>query len=93
MLSNQRREKILELIKEDGHAKVIDLSNIFKVTNVTIRHDLESLEKKGFIIREHGGAYLKNMDLSVRNFELLNRDNLQEKVTIAQKAILYITRW
>ena len=34
MLSNQRREKILELIREDGHAKVLDLSKIFRVTAV-----------------------------------------------------------
>ena len=66
MLSNQRPEKILKLIREDGHAKVLDLSRIFEVTEVTIRHDLEQLEKKGFITREHGGAYLKDMDLSVR---------------------------
>ncbi len=90
MLSNQRREKILELVREDGHAKVVDLSKIFKVTEVTIRHDLEFLEKKGFVNREHGGAYLKNMDLSVRNFKLLNQENLNEKIAIAQKALEYI---
>lgn len=90
MLSNQRREKILELIREDGHAKVMDLSRIFKVSEVTVRHDLEFLEEKGFINREHGGAYLKNMDLSVRNFKLLNQENLNEKVAIAQKALEYI---
>ena len=58
MLPNQRREKILGLIREDGHAKVLELSKIFKVTEVTIRQDLERLEKEGFIEREHGGAFL-----------------------------------
>jgi len=90
MLANQRRKKILELIKEDGHAKVVDLSRIFKVTEVTIRHDLEQLEKEGFIVREHGGAYLKDIDFSVRNFRLLNQDNLPEKMAIARKAIEFI---
>ena len=33
MLPNQRRDKILEMIKEDGHAKVYELSKIFKVTD------------------------------------------------------------
>ena len=37
MALNQRRLKILNLIREDGHAKVQDLSKIFKVTDVTIR--------------------------------------------------------
>jgi len=90
MLPNQRREKIFELIREDGHAKVIDLSRIFKVTEVTIRQDLEKLEKDGDVIREHGGAYLKNIDLNVRNFSLLNQDRLAEKILIARKAIEYI---
>ena len=42
MALNQRRVKILHLIREDGHAKVQDLSKIFNVTDVTIRQDLEA---------------------------------------------------
>ena len=90
MLQNQRRDKILELIREDGHAKVNDLSRIFKVTEVTIRQDLENLEKDGFIVREHGGAYLKNIDMNVRNFSLQNQENLSEKMMIARKAVEFI---
>jgi len=90
MLQNQRRDKILELIREDGHAKVTNLSRIFKVTEVTIRQDLESIEKDGFIIREHGGAYLKDIDMNVRNFELQNKDNMAEKQLIARKALEFI---
>ena len=55
MALNQRRVKILHLIREDGHAKVQDLSKIFNVTDVTIRQDLEALEQMGYIQREHGG--------------------------------------
>jgi DeoR/GlpR family transcriptional regulator of sugar metabolism len=91
MLPNQRREKILELIKEDGHAKVIDLSRIFKVTEVTIRQDLEKLEREGFIKREHGGAFLKNVESHVRSITLRNQENLAEKASIARKAVELIT--
>lgn len=91
MLPNQRREKILELIREDGHAKVMDLSRIFKVTEVTIRQDLERIEKEGLIVREHGGAYLKDIDSNVRNFSLQNQENLAEKMIIARKAVEFIT--
>jgi len=90
MLQNQRREKILELIREDGHAKVTDLSRIFKVTEVTIRQDLEHLEQDGQIIRAHGGAYLKNIDLGIRDFNLQNKGNIAEKMIIARKAIEFI---
>ena len=90
MLANQRRDKILELLKEDGQAKVMDLSRIFKVTEVTIRQDLERLEKEGFIIREHGGAYLKNIDANVQSLSLQNQENLDLKITIAKKVIEFI---
>ena len=90
MLAKQRREKILDLIREDGVAKVNQLSKIFKVTEVTIRQDLEKLESSGHIVREHGGAYLKNVGTQVRNIELLNQDNMAEKTAIARKAIEFI---
>ncbi len=90
MLPNQRREKIFELIKEDGHAKVLQLSKIFKVTEVTIRQDLEKLEKEGAVIREHGGAYLKDVGLNVKNIMLQNQDNMLEKEAIAKKAFEWI---
>ncbi|HKK61268.1 MAG TPA: DeoR/GlpR family DNA-binding transcription regulator, partial [Bacteroidales bacterium] len=90
MLPVQRREKILDLIKEDGHAKVLQLSKIFKVTEVTIRQDLEKLEKDGFIEREHGGAYLKDVGVLVKNISLQNQQNLEEKASIARKAVEYI---
>lgn len=90
MLAHQRREKILELIREDGHAKVLDLSRIFKVTEVTIRQDLERLEKEGVIKREHGGAVLTNMDTGVKNITLQNQKNISEKIAIAHKAVSFI---
>lgn len=90
MLPVQRRQKILEMIKEDGHAKVLQLSKIFKVTEVTIRQDLEKLEKEGFVEREHGGAFLKNVDIQVKSISLQNQDFLAEKAAIAKKALEHI---
>jgi DeoR/GlpR family transcriptional regulator of sugar metabolism len=86
MLAQQRRQKIFELIREDGQAKVLELGKIFKVSEVTIRQDLEKLEEEGLVVREHGGAHLKNIGLSVRNIELLNKENMAEKEAIAKKA-------
>jgi DeoR/GlpR family transcriptional regulator of sugar metabolism len=90
LLPKQRREKIIELIREDGHAKVIVLSKIFKVTEVTIRQDLEKLEKEGHLKREHGGAFLKNVESNVRNITLRNQDNLPDKAAIAVRALALI---
>src|SRR5690349_9360973 len=90
MLANHRREKILELLKEDGSGKVLDLAKIFKVTEVTIRQDLEKLDKDGLVVREHGGAFLKNIQDQVRTFSLANQDNIDRKERIAQKCLEFI---
>jgi DeoR/GlpR family transcriptional regulator of sugar metabolism len=90
MLANQRKSKILDILKEDGSAKVATLSKIFKVTEVTIRQDLEKLEEEGLIVREHGGAYLKDMADQSGNLILANQDNLDLKEAIAQKCIDFI---
>lgn len=90
MLPKQRRQKIFELIREDGHAKVLKLSKIFKVTEVTIRQDLEKLEEEGLVVREHGGAHLKDIGINVRNIELLSKEHMHEKEAIAKKALEFI---
>jgi DeoR/GlpR family transcriptional regulator of sugar metabolism len=90
MLANQRKGKILELLKEDGSAKVADLARIFKVTEVTVRQDLEKLDKEGLVVREHGGVYLKNVEDQVRSFALANQTNLREKELIALKCLDFI---
>src|ERR1044071_3955397 len=90
MLANHRREKIMELLREDGSAKVLDLARLFKVTEVTIRQDLEKLDKDGLISREHGGAYLKNIKDQVQTFSLTHQENLDKKELIARKCLEFI---
>lgn len=86
ILATDRRERILEMIREDGNVKVIDLSKLFKVSEVTIRQDLEKLEQEGYIEREHGGAYLKNIGNQVKSFSLQHRENMELKTKIGKKA-------
>ena len=90
MALNQRRMRILNLIREDGHAKVQKLSEIFEVSEVTIRQDLEALEKEGYVQREHGGAFLKEFDSFAKTGLLLNQTNMEAKREIAQKAVKLI---
>jgi len=86
ILPAYRRDRILEMIREDGNVKVAELSRIFKVSEVTIRQDLEKLEQDGYIEREHGGAYLKNIGSQVRSFSLQHRENMDLKSGIGLKA-------
>jgi DeoR/GlpR family transcriptional regulator of sugar metabolism len=86
LLANKRREQIIKLLTEDGSAKVADLAKIFKVSDVTIRQDLEKLESEDLIIREHGGAFLKNVEEQVRSLTLMSKDNMDKKELIGKKA-------
>lgn len=90
MLASQRRLKILDIIQEDGHASVCFLSNLFKVSEGTIRQDLGQLEGQGFIAREHGGAFLKSIPELVRGLELFIQDNMEQKAAIGKKAAEFI---
>ena len=57
-----RHTKILELLTEKNKVDVTELSQNLGVSQVTIRKDLDILEKKGLIIREHGFATLNGQD-------------------------------
>jgi DeoR/GlpR family transcriptional regulator of sugar metabolism len=78
------------MIREDGHAKVADLSRIFKVTEVTIRQDLERLEQEGLIRREHGGAILNLQRDGIEELQLVNQQNMEAKRVIAAEAVKLI---
>lgn len=56
MNSFERRNKIVELVHSQGSVLVLDLSNAFGTSEVTIRADLRLLEDKGLVTRFHGGA-------------------------------------
>ncbi|WP_424530007.1 DeoR/GlpR family DNA-binding transcription regulator [Sphaerisporangium viridialbum] len=51
-----RRERIVSMVMEHEFVRVTDLAEIFGVTSVTIRADLELLDKQGVIRRVRGGA-------------------------------------
>lgn len=90
MSLNKRRQDILGLIREDGHAKVQNLARIFQVSEVTIRQDLEALEEMGYVQREHGGAFLKDVGTFAKTGTLFNQSHLEEKQEIAHKALALI---
>jgi DeoR/GlpR family transcriptional regulator of sugar metabolism len=90
MLAQQRRTKILELLQEEGSARVSSLSKLFEVSEPTIRQDLERLESDGYISREHGGAYLKTIPEQVRSLTLQHTENMDKKIRIGKKAVEFI---
>lgn len=56
MLSEERRTKIVHLVRQNGKVRVKELSDEFNTSEVTIRNDLKELESRGLVQRAHGGA-------------------------------------
>lgn len=59
MFAIERLNKIKELLYKQKRVDVFELSELFSVTEVTIRRDLDKLEQKGFLVKTYGGAVLK----------------------------------
>ena len=55
-LPAERHRRIQELVREHRVIRVSGLSQLMGVSEVTIRRDLEVLERKGLLERTHGGA-------------------------------------
>ncbi len=90
MLAEQRREKIIELIRENGSARVTYLSNLFNVSEPTIRQDLVKIESAGEIARDHGGAFLKNISDRVKSLSLEHTENMDLKKQIGERAAGFV---
>lgn len=88
MLVAERRKKIVELVNQKGSVRVTELSNMFSVTEETIRRDLDILESQNKLRRSHGGA-VRIQDREVPYFER-EITNVKEKQAIAQLAIQWI---
>jgi DeoR/GlpR family transcriptional regulator of sugar metabolism len=91
MLVAERHDKITSIVNERGSIRVSELSQIFKVTEETIRRDLEKLENEGKLQRSHGGAVsVKENEIEAPFFEREVR-NVKEKIAVAEEAIKYVS--
>ncbi|MER3373095.1 MAG: transcriptional repressor AgaR [Allomuricauda sp.] len=83
----ERRKKILNMLELNGQVFVHELSEMFDVSEVTIRNDLELFESKGLLIRSRGGAMLVENTVGM-DFRLSDKDkiNYSEKIRIGKKA-------
>ncbi len=58
----KRTNQILELLSIENRMEVSSLAEKLHVSQVTVRKDLDALERQGIIVREHGSARLCSMD-------------------------------
>jgi DeoR/GlpR family transcriptional regulator of sugar metabolism len=81
-----RHEEILKIITRLRSISVQDLTYRLKVSEVTIRKDLNTLEEMGFILRSHGKASLAEDSRALRTLSTRKTINTDEKKRIARRA-------
>jgi DeoR family transcriptional regulator, aga operon transcriptional repressor len=81
-----RRGLILTFIRTRDFVRVTDLSARFRVTEVTVRGDLDVLAERGEIRRIRGGAMPKPLMQMERPFEEMKNARVSEKSSIGKLA-------
>ena len=87
-----RRALILQILEQNAEVRVTELSRSTGISEVTIRKDLNILQRRNLLIRTHGGAMRKpvdnmNEDTSVERKRMFN---FKEKQRIGEEAVKLI---
>jgi len=83
MLAIERRNEILEKLQIEKRVVVSELSQLYKVSEETIRRDLEKLENEGLAIKSYGGAVLNENTSIDLPFNIRKNHNIVGKQKIA----------
>lgn len=84
MLAAERRNLILEKLQEEKRVVVSELSELFKVSEETIRRDLDKLDKEGLASKSYGGAVLVENNNTDMPFNVRKKKNMQGKRLMAE---------
>ncbi len=89
---NDRKSEIVDLVNQRGQVTFREIRDLFPgLSEMTIRRDLEALDREHALVRVHGGA--RSIGTIVGSEDLFrNRavSRMEEKSVIAQKALHYM---
>ena len=86
MTGNERRATIVTMLEARGRVSIAEVSRLTEVSEMTIRRDLEALEREGILKRTHGGA-VSVISLSYEPPYIIRKEsNRSAKSRIAQRA-------
>lgn len=86
MLTEQRHQFIVHLLKERGFVKLQDVMDLTNASESTIRRDFVQLEKEKLLKRVHGGASILHGMKEEIEFSEKQQANISSKVEIAKYA-------
>lgn len=86
-LADHRLELIMSVLKARGECRTTQLAEQFKLSEMTLRRDLKTLEERGQLKRVHGGAVLLNSDV---NYNLRLQQDQIKKQSIGMAATRFL---
>ena len=87
MLASERRNRLLEYVRQRRFASLEDLTKHFDVSESTVRRDLEQLEEAGVTRRIHGGVLYAGSSPKLPHFDARQVARWDQKKAIADKAV------
>jgi DeoR/GlpR family transcriptional regulator of sugar metabolism len=91
MIVAERYQHILRVVNERGSVRVTELSQLCRVTEETIRRDLDRLESEGRLQRSYGGAMRIQPQTIETSYQLRETIHVTEKQRISTEAVKYVT--
>ena len=93
MIPAQRRQDILKVITSQGSGAISELSERYGVSEMTIRRDLQALEKEGHLMYTRGGAMITPNDKlrAEPRYEAKKHQYTAQKAEIARYAAQLVT--
>jgi DeoR/GlpR family transcriptional regulator of sugar metabolism len=82
----ERHQFIISRLTKDTYAEVDQLAREMAVSTMTVRRDLDQLDKSGLVARYHGGARLNQGLIGEISYAKKNTQHIQEKKLIARRA-------
>lgn len=83
----ERRNKVMELLHDEGIVKVSELMRLFNVSIETVRRDLEYMEEHGMLSRVYGGAVPAQPRATEPSYSTREIKHFKEKKAIGEKAV------
>lgn len=84
MLALERRNLILEKLQEEKRVVVSELSQLYGVSEETIRRDLDKLDKDGLAVKSYGGAVINENTSIDMPFNVRKKKNVAGKQKMAE---------
>lgn len=86
LLAEERRTRLLEMVRLRGFAALPDLAGELEVSESTVRRDLDYLEETGEAKRTHGGVFYTGPSPKLQHFDQRQQTHWDRKRAIAVAA-------